>query len=200
MTNEIGERDGRRGDVARRLAPLSDLPKYHVIDGDPDVRGWDVESADGEKIGEVHDLIVDTVAMKVRYLDIDIDNAVLGTEADHHILVPVGCATLNREDNEVHLTEVTVVSLANVPAYTHEPIKRSFERLLRRFYPAEVAAGIAPDAPGRGREEDFYDHDHFDEDRFFGRERSAANRTPYIARCAEDSAAAGGVSRGLREG
>lgn len=63
-------------DAARsRVAALRNLPGYKVADEDPDVRGWEVVGGDGARIGTVNDLLVDTVAGKVRYLDIELDRA-----------------------------------------------------------------------------------------------------------------------------
>ncbi|MEA2563258.1 MAG: hypothetical protein QOH06_4762 [Acidobacteriota bacterium] len=56
-----------------RVAALRNLRGYKVADGDPDVRGWEVAGADGLRIGTVNDLLVDTVAGKARYLDIELD-------------------------------------------------------------------------------------------------------------------------------
>jgi len=39
------------------------------VSGDPDVRGWDARSADGKRIGAVDDMLIDTAATEVRYLD-----------------------------------------------------------------------------------------------------------------------------------
>jgi len=62
------------GTAARsRVAALRNLRGYKVADGDPDVRGWEVAGGDGLRIGTVNDLLVDTAAGKVRYLDIQLD-------------------------------------------------------------------------------------------------------------------------------
>lgn len=62
------------GTAARpRVAALRNLRGYKVAEGDPDVRGWEVAGADNLRIGTVNDLLVDTVAGKVRYLDIELD-------------------------------------------------------------------------------------------------------------------------------
>lgn len=62
------------GTAARsRVAALRNLRGYKVAEGDPDVRGWEVSGGDGLRIGIVNDLLVDTVAGKVRYLDIELD-------------------------------------------------------------------------------------------------------------------------------
>lgn len=56
-----------------RVAALRNLRGYKIAEGDPDVRGWEVAGGDGLRIGTVNDLLVDTVAGKVRYLDIELD-------------------------------------------------------------------------------------------------------------------------------
>jgi hypothetical protein len=56
------------------LVPLGRLRNYRVAAGDPDVRGWRVLGADGRVIGEVDDILVDTEAMRVRYLDVTLDS------------------------------------------------------------------------------------------------------------------------------
>lgn len=53
-----------------RIVPLSELHSYKIASGDPDVRGWPVVAGDGKTIGQVDGLLVDTVALKVRYLDV----------------------------------------------------------------------------------------------------------------------------------
>lgn len=59
----------RRGE---RYARLNELGDYRVSEEDPDPRGWTVVDRSGQAIGRVDDLIVDTDAMKVRYLDVDV--------------------------------------------------------------------------------------------------------------------------------
>ena len=195
--------------VPRRLAPLDDLPNFKVAEGDPDVRGLDVESADGKKIGEVHDLIVDIAAMKVRYLDVDVDNALLDTEEDRHILVPVGCATLNADADVIDLTNVRSAELPSIPGYRHGPITRDFESSVRDCYTAAAASrtggagaartGPVPgETPGGSRgvesarsadmDDDaaFYGHELFDERRFFGNRRRGRHDAPYIARAEQE--------------
>ncbi len=62
------------------VTPLSRLHNYRISEGDPDVRGWDVFGADGQRIGTVDDLLVDTEALNVRYLDVNLDPSLLGEE------------------------------------------------------------------------------------------------------------------------
>jgi hypothetical protein len=56
-------------------APLRSLPQEHLAAGDPDVRGWQVVSDDGQPIGQVDDLLVDAAAHRVRYLSVSLDAA-----------------------------------------------------------------------------------------------------------------------------
>ncbi|HEX3556162.1 MAG TPA: PRC-barrel domain-containing protein [Thermoanaerobaculia bacterium] len=63
------------------LKPLGRLHDYEIVEGDPDVRGWAVVGADGRKVGEVSDLLVDTDAGRVRYLDVAVDADLLDAPA-----------------------------------------------------------------------------------------------------------------------
>ena len=82
-----------------RVVPLGQLDDFRVAEGDPDGRGWEVLASDGRKIGEVDELLVDTAAMKVRYLDVDldVDDVVLSGGHDRHVLIPIGYARLERD-------------------------------------------------------------------------------------------------------
>jgi len=66
------QNEEQRGEQYARMSELGD---YRVADDDPDPRGWPVIGRDGATIGRVEDLIVDTAAMKVRYLDITVTDA-----------------------------------------------------------------------------------------------------------------------------
>jgi hypothetical protein len=73
----------------RRYEPLSRLGGYQVGPHQSDPRGWNVLSPDGRTVGEVKDLIVDTGAMRARYLAVELDTALLTVHADPHVLVPI---------------------------------------------------------------------------------------------------------------
>ena len=53
-----------------QIVSLDRTRRYRVAAGDPDVRGWQVLGSDGQPIGRVDDLLVDTAALKVRYLQV----------------------------------------------------------------------------------------------------------------------------------
>ena len=81
-----------------KLKRLSDAD-LAVADGEPDVRGWTVVTLDGRDVGEVDDLIVDTDAMKVRYLQLDVDDA---SDSDD-VYAPIADAEIDRTQKRVVL-------------------------------------------------------------------------------------------------
>ncbi len=70
-----------------------------VSEHDPDVRGWTAISSEGSELGDVDDLIVDTAAMKVRYLQVDPDAGV--TDSDEPIYIPIEKADVDRDRRRV---------------------------------------------------------------------------------------------------
>jgi sporulation protein YlmC with PRC-barrel domain len=172
-------------DDMNRIVPLDELDDFKVADEDPDVRGWDVFSADGRRIGEVDNLLVDTSAMKVRYLDIELDNKELGLEADRHVLLPVGYARLDDDDDRVIVDELQTSDLRNLPEYHHGPITRDYEVGVRQSLDRSTgtrtggvttgsgtASATGSTATGQGHQgaDDFY------EDRLFSDTRLTRRR------------------------
>ncbi|HEX8831595.1 MAG TPA: PRC-barrel domain-containing protein [Longimicrobium sp.] len=162
-----------------RVVPMDDLDDFRVAGDAPDPRGWEVVAADGRRIGEVDELLVDTGAMKVRYLDVDVDDEV-SAEPDRHVLVPIGYARLDRDHDRVIVDQLSSADLRAIPAYRHGPITRDFENSVRDGWrgrgdsrqpsiAADRPAGDAMRADGR---DDFYSDDVFDETSFWAARRS----------------------------
>lgn len=145
-----------RDDYTSRIVPLDELRDFEVADGDPDVRGWEVAGADGERLGEVDQLLVDTDALKVRYLDVDLGPALLDPADERHVLVPIGYARVNEDAHQVVVATLSRGDLARLPAYTYQPLTRDYETSLLRLFDADLA-------------DDRYSHEMFDENRFYGR-------------------------------
>ena len=105
---------------------------FEVAEGQPDVRGWDVVTADQQRIGEVEDLLADPEALKVRYLAIDMDASATGAgSADRIVRVPIARARLMEHERKVVL-DVTVANMANFNG-----ADRSFETDDRSFQTAD---------------------------------------------------------------
>jgi uncharacterized protein (TIGR02271 family) len=120
-----------------RVVPLDQLHGYAVADDDPDVRGWDVISADGRRIGAVDQLLVDEAAMKVRYLDVDVDDALVA--GDRHVLIPIGYARLEQANDRVFVDNLVATQVSTLPAYAHGPVPRDTETQFGRQFGAPGA-------------------------------------------------------------
>lgn len=128
-----------------RVVPLNQLSGYKVADGEPDIRGWEVLGADGRRLGRVDDLLVDTQANKVRYVDVDGEG--------RHVTIPIGYATLERERREVVVDRLGDEQFSALPAYDRGPITRDFEERVSQAFNLS-ASGATPD---------FYETDAFRE-------------------------------------
>ena len=151
-------------DELDRVLPLDELDDFKVAEGDPDVRGWDVLSADGRKIGEVENLLVDTAAMKVRYLEVDVDRDVLDTSDERHILVPIGYARLDENDDHVLVDSLKTADVMALPEYRREALTREYETSVRKQFDAGFTA--------TGAETDLYGGAGYDANRFYGSRRT----------------------------
>lgn len=72
----LGDNDSLRTTAAGQLRHLDDLDDFKIAEGEPDIRGWDVRGTDGSKLGTVEDLLVDTAAMKVRYIEVKLEKEI----------------------------------------------------------------------------------------------------------------------------
>ena len=91
-----------------RVVPLDELAGYAVARGEPDVRGWDVIAGDGRRIGEVDELLVDTEAKKVRFLDVCVDEALVPDMATtQRILIPIDSARVLVDEDRVFVDGIS---------------------------------------------------------------------------------------------
>ena len=175
-----------------RLLRLEEMKRYRVSKGEPDIRDWEVVTRDHRKVGKVHDLIVDTSTMKVRYLDVIVSSKFLEAPSDSHVLIPIAGATLDDDDNRVYLDEVATSHLSSLPPYDHRRITRDYETSIAGLFSAAVERGAAamsqpvtPPAP-QPETADYYDAPRFEEKRFWGRRRVAREDQPYLTPAEEE--------------
>lgn len=121
-----------------RVVPLNRLDGYAVADDDPDIRGWEVISADGIRIGAVDQLLVDTEAMKVRYLDVDLDERMVA--GDRHAVIPIGYARLEEERSRVFVDNLVSTQVATLPAYAQGRVADDMDTDFSRRFGAPTAA------------------------------------------------------------
>lgn len=121
-----------------RLVRLEELKNFEVAEGDRDIRGWAVKTADGRKIGKVEELIVDPAERRTRYIEVKVDRDALGVDDDRHVLIPIGTARLKDAGNDVFIERLPAQGLAGVPLYKRGPITREYETSLREYYGASA--------------------------------------------------------------
>src|SRR5687767_13202142 len=110
----------------RRLQEL-DRSDFGIVEGEPDIRGWDVKNSRGQKIGEVEELIVDAQQKKVRYMVVDLDDNELDIDDDRKGLIPIGLAELHRKDDDV-IIPVEAAQLKSIPEYDSDKLDAEVER------------------------------------------------------------------------
>ena len=132
-----------------RVVPLEDLRDFEVAEGDQDVRGWDVISADGRRIGEVDELLVDLGAMKVRYLEVGVDEELLDPSEteERSILIPIENASVRAEDDEVIVEELTGGQVAAMPPYDPDQPPREYDAALREHLERASDSWAGPESP-----------------------------------------------------
>ena len=185
-----------------RLGRMSDLDDFQVADGYPDIRGWSVKTADGTTIGKVDDLVIDTQALRVRYLDVDLDRslrdrvqdaaasigakdaAALGARADEgHTLLPIGDVQVDDEHDDIIVSGMTADAIGALPRRAHTSFDGDHERSVRdRLFgggattatgtAGAAAAGIAGGAMHTHGSDDF----DYDTHERFDDQRLFANR------------------------
>ncbi|MEX2335719.1 MAG: PRC-barrel domain-containing protein [Fulvivirga sp.] len=180
-------------DEEKRLHFLHDLKDYKVASEHPDVRGWKLVDAAHEEIGTVDNLLVDVKKEKVRYLDVALDETIIGDDYDvldnpdvkgvhgftnrkgeDHLIVPIGLAHLDRDEKCVVVDDVKKSTFQQVPRYNTEvPIGADYEYAVSQALASPQAGMNQHDRPvGTATPDEFYEGDRFDEERFYSNRRS----------------------------
>lgn len=89
----------QRGDAAgigpyarerERLVPLGGMRGWNVVDGEADIRSWEVRTVSGKVLGSVRELLVDADAGEVVMLDVDLAGS------DRHAYLPLRVVEIDR--------------------------------------------------------------------------------------------------------
>lgn len=152
----------------RRLQEM-DRSDFEIVDGEPDIRGWDVRDRTGKKLGEVEDLIIDAQKKKARYIVLDMDDNEFDLD-DRKVLIPIGMAELHEKDDDV-IIPVAVQQLQALPDYDSDRLDDTIER--------QICSVFANGNQNLGRDkytqssgntalgDDFYSHDYFNDDNLY---------------------------------
>ena len=140
---------------------------YEIAEGEPDIRGWDVQNKQGKTIGEVDELLFDEKSRRVRYLIVDLDNND-ATSKDRKVLIPIGLAVLHEKDDDVVLPTLDTEQLAMLPEYKKGNLDAATEQTIRNVLAGIGVSGVAAGALGNDTNSgDFYAHEHFNEDKLY---------------------------------
>jgi uncharacterized protein (TIGR02271 family) len=101
----------------RNLRRFSEMENVEVSKEDPDIRGWDVTTADGQELGEVKDLLVDTATMKVYAVEVELEGSRFNWNDNRRVVVPVDTVRINRDDDEVVVSGLRKEEIGALPIY-----------------------------------------------------------------------------------
>lgn len=129
MADETPNAAANRGpsDVPSRIEPLSEHRELEIADGYPEVRGWDVRDFTGRSVGYVYDVLIDIDAMRVWYLDVLLDSAFAGDEADPRVLVPIERTELDGSTESVLLRGIDAAGVRTLAPFAHRGVRHDRE-------------------------------------------------------------------------
>ena len=165
-----------------RLQEL-DHSNFEIVEGEPDIRGWDVRYRNGEKIGSVEELILDTKAKKIRYMVVDLDENELRLE-HRKVFIPIGFAELDNQHDDVLIPNVSVDQLCRLPDYKRNSLTPDLERSIASVFGRKVRVEpVATVERGERKlseanidddiDPDFYSHDHYKDNLYKNRSQKA---------------------------
>ncbi len=155
---------------------LHELSDYKVASDYADVRGWEVKDEQNRTIGKVDGLLVSKQAERVVYLDVQVDEDVienghnvyaattddgvqefLNKDGEDHLIIPIGMADLDEDNDEVHCDKIGYDMFSNSKRFAKGTgIDRGYELVSYTHFAGDkaVTERIDPD-------NDFYNQDLF---------------------------------------
>jgi photosynthetic reaction center H subunit len=131
------------GDGAR-VVPLRDAKDFRLAKGAPNLKGWTVYASDNEKVGVVTQMLVDPLAMKVRYIDVDLADDLFGLTDDRHVLIPLEAVELRERSEDVWVQGMVGRDIATLPAYLGGPVDPLLEEGVEGAFNTSYARSAAP--------------------------------------------------------
>jgi PRC-barrel domain len=160
---------------------------FEIVNGEPNIIGWDVKNGQGQKIGEVDNLLFNPQSRKVRYLVLNMDSNKLHLDKGRKVLVPIGIADLYRKSDKkddrddrrnaydpaydgdiVVLKGVSIAQLNALPLYEKGHLSHHIEIAIKNIFDKRGSDGSSSNASAYNTNE-FYEHENFNEDRFYKR-------------------------------
>ncbi len=162
-------------DTNKNLFNLDELSGYKVAKNYNDVRGWDVKDANDRTIGKVDHLLVNKIAERVVYLDVEVDeslieeghntyqasaskgvHAFLNKEGENHLIIPIGMAIIDKKNKLVTTNQIDSSTFAKVKRFKKgDVLDFEYELDVVRHYKGDNTIHSSNDVDG------FYDREEF---------------------------------------
>lgn len=122
-------------DKNKNLFYLDELSGYQIATDYPDIQGWDVRDSDNRVIGKVDRLLVNKIAERVVYIDVEVDQTIieeghdpfagnengvrefLDKDGDNHLIIPIGMVVLDEENKIVHSAQIDHRTFSKIPRF-----------------------------------------------------------------------------------
>ncbi|MBU1823031.1 MAG: photosystem reaction center subunit H [Bacteroidetes bacterium] len=138
---------------------LDDLSDYKVASGYSDVRGWVVKDAENRAIGRVEGLLASKSAERVVYLDVEVDEDLIeeghrtyatsaskgvhgfkNEEGENHLIIPIGLANLDEDENEVHTDRINRSTFARADRFKKDTtFDQDYEVRMYQLYTGDTS-------------------------------------------------------------
>jgi hypothetical protein len=162
-------------DTNKNLFNLEELSDYKVAENYTDVRSWDVKDANNRIIGKVDHLLVNKIAERVVYLDIEVDETLieegyntyqnqvsegvhefLNKEGENHLIIPIGMAIIDEKNKLVNTKQIDSSTFAKANRFKKgDVIDFEYELNLIRHYRGDNTIHGSNSVDG------FYDREEF---------------------------------------
>jgi hypothetical protein len=145
---------------------------YEIVDGQYNIKGWEVKNEENQVIGDVTEILFDPIAQRVRYMIVDTDANDLRLNA-RKVLIPIGLAELHEKDDDVIIPNATAEQIQALPDYTGLPLDTEAERLIvdtfDRPYATTIASTPVAEETVTTDRTDIYQHQQFNQNRLYNR-------------------------------
>jgi hypothetical protein len=107
-----------------RLVPMSEMRGWNVVDGEADIRSWEVRTVSGRVLGSVRELLIDPKAGEVVMIDVDIAGS------DERAYVPLRLVEIDRSRRMVRADSADLEEhgAADSTRLTNEELSRVRQR------------------------------------------------------------------------
>lgn len=115
-----------------RLVPMSEMRGWNVVDGEADIRSWEIRTISGRVLGTVRELLIDAKAGEVVMIDVDV------AASDHHAYLPLRLVEIDRTKRLVRADSADLEEhgVAEATRLSHAELSRVRQRDVKYARPA----------------------------------------------------------------